>query len=258
MFGGIYFDDESLIIQADKILSEQLEEQILPDGSHFELSPMYHQIMLFRLLDCINLIQNNPNSNTAYLVPFFKNKSAIMLGWLEQICFENGDLPNVNDSIPGIAPSPELLIEYAQRLGIQTKRKPLRECGCRKMKLPNYEILIDIGKIGPDYIPGHAHSDTFNFILYLNQSPFIVDTGISTYEKNKRRNQERSTLAHNKVMLDGIEQSEVWGGFRVAKRAKINHLVESTNQITAAHNGYDHIGCKHQRTFFTKKNRFEY
>ena len=33
--------------------------KILEDGGHFELSPMYHQIMLFRVLDCIQLLKLN-------------------------------------------------------------------------------------------------------------------------------------------------------------------------------------------------------
>ena len=37
------------------ILSRQLPEQILPDGGHFELSPMYHAIVLEDLLDLINM-----------------------------------------------------------------------------------------------------------------------------------------------------------------------------------------------------------
>lgn len=37
--------------------------------------------------------------------------------------------------------------------------------------------------IGPDYIPGHAHADTFNYELRIDGVPFIVDTGISTYNK---------------------------------------------------------------------------
>ena len=31
----------------------------LNDGAHFELSPMYHKIILSRLLDCIQLIKLN-------------------------------------------------------------------------------------------------------------------------------------------------------------------------------------------------------
>ncbi|MFW6273222.1 MAG: heparinase II/III family protein, partial [bacterium] len=59
LFGGFYFKEEELYEKARQIIIEQLKEQILNDGGHFELSPMYHQIILDRLLDCINLVQNN-------------------------------------------------------------------------------------------------------------------------------------------------------------------------------------------------------
>ena len=36
-----------------------------------------------------------------------------------------------------------------------------------------------LGKIGPDYILGHAHNDIFSFILYVDNEPFIIDRGIS-------------------------------------------------------------------------------
>lgn len=63
LLGAYYFEDEILYKKAKEILEEELEEQILKDGGHFELSPMYHQIMLFRVLDCINLVQNNNYKN---------------------------------------------------------------------------------------------------------------------------------------------------------------------------------------------------
>ena len=59
LFGAYYFQDDSLYETACKILKEELEEQILDDGAHFELSPMYHQIIFHRLLDSYNLVKNN-------------------------------------------------------------------------------------------------------------------------------------------------------------------------------------------------------
>ena len=29
-----------------------------------------------------------------------------------------------------------------------------------KLETNNYELFIDVGNVGPDYQPGHAHSDT--------------------------------------------------------------------------------------------------
>ena len=49
LFGAYYFQDENLHKKAKDILEKELNEQILYDGAHFELSPMYHQLMLFRL-----------------------------------------------------------------------------------------------------------------------------------------------------------------------------------------------------------------
>ncbi len=59
LFGAFYFRDKNLYHTAVRIIEKELNEQILDDGAHFELSPMYHQIILDRLLDCINLVQNN-------------------------------------------------------------------------------------------------------------------------------------------------------------------------------------------------------
>ena len=40
-----------------KIINDELKEQVLNDGGHFELSPMYHAIFLEDLLDLINILQ---------------------------------------------------------------------------------------------------------------------------------------------------------------------------------------------------------
>jgi len=253
LFGAYYFDDEKFYTKAKKILSEELEEQILEDGGHFELSPMYHQLMLFRVLDCINLIQNN-NWKDQELLDLLIKKAEIMLGWLNTISYENGDIPLLNDSANKIAPTTKELNDYALNLTLNAERLTLNSSGYRKIKNERYEIIMDVGNIGPDYIPGHAHSDTFNFELYIDGKPFIVDTGLSTYETNERRILERSTASHNTIEIDGENQSEVWGGFRVARRAKIISLKESENYIEATHNGYKRIGALHTRKFITHED----
>ena len=257
LFGAIYFEDANLLRQAEQILTTQLQEQILPDGAHFELSPMYHQLMLYRILDSINLLQNNFKKNIAPLLNLFKQKAELMLGWMEELTFENGDMPLLNDSAIDIAPTATKILDYAKRLQVKTKKIKLKESGYRKFVNKHYEMIIDVGNIGPDYIPGHAHSDTFNFILYHKQKPLLVDTGISTYEKNQQRNLERSTRAHNTVMIAGQEQSEVWGGFRVARRATVIYLKEEGNQVVAKHDGYKKINCEQERRFIFKEKTIE-
>ena len=46
--------------KSKRLLESELNKLVLNDGAHFELSPMYHQLLLTRVLDYINLIVNNP------------------------------------------------------------------------------------------------------------------------------------------------------------------------------------------------------
>ncbi|MEO1516107.1 MAG: alginate lyase family protein [Bacteroidota bacterium] len=255
-FGAVYFGEERIFRQAVQLLREQLTEQVLADGAHFELSPMYHQLMLYRLLDVIDLLKNNRPEDESLLV-FLEQKAALMLGWMQQMTFANGQMPLLNDASPGIAPTASELLQCGKQLGIEPEKQPLKASGYRKVSRPDCEMICDVGQIGPDYIPGHAHSDTFNFVLAHKGQPVIVDVGVSTYEKNARRQWERSTAAHNTVMVDGVDQSEVWGGFRVAQRARIISLQESPEQIKASHDGYRRMGIIHSRCFRFEENSIE-
>ena len=252
LFGAYYFEDERLYKKSKEILKEQLEEQILDDGGHFELSPMYHQIMLFRLLDCINLVENSCYKDKE-LLEFLTNKAELMLGWLEHISYSDGTIPLFNDSAEGIAPTTLQLITYAKNLKLKIKNSKLSDSGYRKISNKSYECIVDVGNIGAEYIAGHVHSDTLSFELRVKDKPFIIDCGLSTYETCQRRDIERSTASHNTVEIHGKNQSEVWGGFRVANRAYIIKLNEDKNFIEATHNGYRPI--LHTRKWLFEENK---
>ena len=253
-FGAYYFKDEQLYQKVESILKTELEEQVLNDGAHFELSPMYHQILLHRLPDCINLAQSNPWRSDR-LLPLLKEKVVKMLSWLQTATFSNGNIPMVNDSAYEIAPSSQTLFNYAKELGINWKSGRLDDSGYRKFERTNFEVFMDVGNIGPDYQLGHAHSDTFSFELYVDQKPILVDTGTSTYEKNQLRQKERETAAHNTVKIGNREQTQVWGGFRVGKRAKVVELEEGDSYIKASHNGY--YPTLHEREFRIEDSGFK-
>lgn len=253
LFGAYYFQSKKFYDEAKKILLPELKEQILSDGVHFELSPMYHQWMLYRVLDSYNLAINNHFFRDDF-VQFLRQKAALMLGALQQLTFSNGNIALLNDSAFDIAPTTRQLSNYAKQLDVKSASTSLKASGYRRINHGRYELLIDVGNIGPSYIPGHAHSDTFSFILYVDGQAFITDTGISTYEANAIRQSERSTAAHNTVQVNGKEQSEIWSAFRVARRANITQLEEGKNWIAATHNGYRNMGVLHTRKFEWSEN----
>lgn len=226
--GAVFFSDKSMLEKAERLLVNQLKEQILPDGAHYEQSPMYHCILLDRLLDCINIRETKTLASYAQK----------MLGHLESVMWSDGTIPMLNDSALGIALTPSQIIDFAKRLGLEWKAVPLKESGYRKFSDDSIETIVDVGKITATYQPGHSHADTFNYELRIDGKPFVIDTGISTYNKTERRQLERSTVAHNCVSPDGKNSSEVWGGFRVGRRCHTKITEDTENMVAAVHDGF--------------------
>ena len=253
LFGGYYFNGNELYQKGKDIITVELGEQVKKDGAHFELSPMYHKIILNRLLDSYNLCRRNRDVyNDKVFEDFLLITAKKMLGWLEAVTFINGTTPRVNDSTEGIAPESLELFNYAKRLKINWAKSELSDSGYRKFEQNGVELFVDYGKVGPAYIPGHAHSDTFSFILNRSGNPIIVDPGISTYNTGYRRQRERSTSSHNTVRYGKVDQSEVWGGFRVGRRAKAVITEDRKTEIKGYHDGYKRFGVYHQRKFSFK------
>lgn len=248
LFGAYYFNDRPLYDKAVSILRPELEEQILPDGAHFELSPMYHSLMLLRVLDCLNLVEGNDSPFGVEIGPLLREKSRVMLGWLNAVSFRDGSIPLFNDAAFGVAPTVGRLREYAAMLGIVSTVSPLKESGYRKLATDHFELVVDVAMVGPDYQPGHAHADTLGFELHIHGRPVLVDTGTSTYQIDDYRSFERSTAAHNTVAVGGRNSSNVWAGHRVAQRARVTIAQDTPRLIAASHDGYRSIGIIHGRT----------
>lgn len=233
-------------------LKVQLVEQILDDGGHYECSPMYHEIILSKLLVLVEVLQKNDHTNTHLL--FLEKTASKMLGWLIAFCFKDETYAFVNDSAKGISPGLGILKNAAKNLGVSPAQTTLKDCGYRKINKGDYEILVDTGNIKPNYQPGHAHSDALNFCIYYKGAPLIVDTGTSTYDLNKTRKEERSTAAHNTVLYNDLEPTQTWGAFRVGKRALVSIIIDEKNTLEAQHNGYKSYGIIHNRNFFFEEN----
>ena len=246
LYGSLYFQNRTFLKCAENILSRELTEQILDDGAHYELSPMYHRIILHRVLDCVNLLQNNKTVNVA-LQKLLTEKVSVMLSWMNNMTFRNGEMPDFNDSILPGAPIPEQLENYAKQLGIDVSHSQLSESGYRKFSFQKYELILDAGNITPSYNPGHTHADMLSFCMNINDRPVIVDCGISTYESNARRNYERATAAHNTVSVKGLNQSDVWASFRVGRRAKIITSTSTKNSFSATLKGFTLARVAHKR-----------
>jgi len=151
-----------------------------------------------------------------------------------------------NDAALGIAANFAALAAYSERLRIvpsvmATKGRcvHLADSGYVRLQQGNAAALLDVARIGPDYLPGHAHADTLSFELSLFGQRVVVNSGTSQYGLGAERLRQRGTAAHSTVEVDGSDSSEVWGGFRVARRARPFGLVITDEdqglQVICAH-----------------------
>jgi uncharacterized heparinase superfamily protein len=277
MFAGTFFDGDepqSWLSLGRCILEEQIPEQILADGVHFERSPMYHAIILEDVLDLINLAQTFPEKLEADFLVSMKDIAKNMLFAYEKLNHPDGKISFFNDAALGIAGSLSELSHYAHSLGIDAASRMsgvecqesnelslvhLREAGYIRIENSDACAILDVAEIGPDYLPGHAHADTLSFELSVFGERLIVNGGTSTYA-GTLRSYERSTKAHSTVEIDGKDSSEVWGHFRVANRAEPEDLtITNTKQgfeVSCAHNGYQRLisGLKYARTWNMSTN----
>ena len=267
VFAGLFFDGRceqgeaaQWLAAGFKIAARQFAEQVRPDGSHFEQSPMYHALMVEDALDLINIGRAFGWQEPEMWVSTIN----LMLDYLVAATHPDGEIALFNDAALNVALLPRELCDYGRRLGFEVltelrdgsdlRRFP--DSGLVRIEKGPWTLLADTGPIGPDYIPGHAHADSLTFELSVGHQRLIVDTGTGVYSPGTERSYQRSTAAHNTVRVDGVDSSEVWDSFRVARRAKPIGLAKISSAdghvvCTAGHDGYTRLPGRviHKRTF---------
>lgn len=257
-FGSLFFENKKnskILKKSLKIINRELKEQILDDGGHFELSPMYHAIILEDLLDIINLSMQFPEVVDENQIINWKGIASKMITWLENMSHPDEKITFFNDAAFGISLEKVHLINYAKTLGIKVMHGSSRDkIVCNHMKDSGYisikndfgNLYIDVANIGAKYLPGHGHADVLSFELSINKQRVFVNSGTSTYdESSSLRMLQRGTSFHNTVVISDMNSSDVWRSFRVGRRANPFDLsiIKDSNQISVecSHNGYRNI-----------------
>lgn len=179
VFAGLFFEGEEAahwLAKGLALLRREMAEQILPDGGHFERSPMYHCMILEDLLDLINLTKiywGTAGAACKGFIPSWEEAGRRMLAWLHGMCHPDGEIALFNDAAFGVTPSPAELKGYALRLGLGPAVSPrdgithFAESGYVCLQGEGAVVILDVGILGPDYLPAHGHADTLSFELSL-------------------------------------------------------------------------------------------
>ncbi len=247
---GVFLGDDGLVRRSSRRLAQQVGVQVLADGGHFERSPSYHCQVLGDLIDVGQLLATTGHPP----VDGLDEAVSGMRRWLGAMLLPDGDVPLFNDCTL-VGRERLALLEPAPRP--DERLVVLQPSGYVVMcPGPRLHLVADVGPPCPPELPAHAHADCLSFELAVDGLRTVVHTGTSTYAPGERRQFERSTRAHNTVEVDGADQSEVWGTFRVARRARptLHRAVgdgDGPIEVTASHDGYRRLEGRpvHTRTW---------
>lgn len=246
---GVFLGDDQLTRFALRHLYRQVGLQVLDDGGHFERSPSYHCQVLGDLIDVDALLGAAGCPAGGWLA----DAVAAMRAWLGAMRLPDGGIPLFNDAAPVTQERLTLLQPTSPPPDRLVVLQPSGYLICRPDG--RLHLVADVGPPCPAELPAHAHADCLSFELAVDGQRVVTDTGTSTYEAGPERAYERSTAAHNTVVVDGENQTEVWGRFRAARRAQatLHEATEDSDgvRVRASHDGYRRLPGRprHQRTW---------
>lgn len=231
---------------AARLAVDQARQQVLPDGGHFERSPMYHLHVMEDLLSLVLLLEDE--TARSQLTETWQ-RMARFLAWIRH---PDGRIPLLNDAALNGACDPQVMLHAGgEALGKALSTTPnlggklFADFGLLVWHGRPWSVFFDVGPVGPDCQPGHAHADTLSLqASYLGHRLF-VDPGVIGYDHDDARGYDRATASHNTLCIDETDSSEVWHIFRVGRRARPIDVVTDIGvdrcRASAAHRGYDHL-----------------
>ena len=267
IFAGAFLKGEAgqrFLNKGLKIIDEQIDEQFLSDGGHFELSPMYHQILMWDVCDLVLLAEVSDIERLKERCSSWRAVISAAEVWRGAMMHPDSEVAFFNDSAMGIAPPIQVISDFLEVLDIQ--EPPSDQAVFHDLKASGFfsisqteghKLLINACEISPTFQPGHSHADSLSFELSVHGKRLLVNSGTSVYAVSDLRQWQRSTCAHNTLTFRLLDSSQVWGGFRVAKRAQIvdRSCYETHGKISieAAHDGFvqQSIGSIHRRRWIS-------
>ncbi len=271
LFYPVLKDSKKWYDFAIDMLENQFEEQIYPDGMHYELATGYAYVVLNNYFKFINsaIIYGREISQAMY-----KPLEMLLLSYVKMMR-PDGVTPNINDGsfsdvketvaqfikffpenkefkwIMGEENEPDyksIVFEYAGQAALRT--------GWGK---DDVHIYFDGGPIGR----GHQHEDKLSLTLFAKGKQIITEGNNYAYDNSEMRKYVRSTRSHNTVRIDGKDQNRrenyTWEIEEIKKKSDmIFNFTDEVDAVSSFYNeGYgenqEKLAVHKRNVYFIKK-----
>lgn len=226
---SIFFDEKKISNKYEKKIQDEILEQILEDGIHYERSMMYHNLILEDLLR-IYICTEKSKQRSDEFIELLKTKICQMSDAIYALELRDSErIPLFNDAGSNVSKTANQLLNVVEELLHYTpiKKYSFKESGYYGLENSELKVIFDCGEIAAGYISGHGQCDALSFEMFYHNTPVLVNAGTFQYQ-TKLRSFFRSDQAHNTIQIDNKNQSEVWGEHRTARRVKIEEVIDNT------------------------------
>ncbi|WP_376098918.1 heparinase II/III family protein [Roseomonas sp. CCTCC AB2023176] len=255
---GVAVEEEAWITRCIRFLPQEIERQILPDGSHVERSPIALLLAIQDLIEIRNLLHGAEiEAPPALALALDRAAPALRL-------FRHGDggLAAFNGTREEAASLLDLVLTQAQARG----RAPLilPEGGFQRLQAGRTLVIADCGKPperGGAAIAGLSrgadrvhHAGTLSFEMSVGRDRLIVNCGAAPAAEGAWRDAMRATAAHSTLILSETNSSELTEdglGRRPDRVEAERHEAGGAQWLEAFHDGYKRgFGTIHRRRLY--------
>lgn len=272
-----------------RIVSEQIERQVFPDGSHFEQSSYYHVYALDMFLFSAIL---EPADHS------YRDKLQQMADFLYRLLLAGGGrLPFLGDDdggrwfhpygdrslfgwgtlaacnaffgeerwpcrradyrsianwwLPAEVPP---AISSTRSAEANDSSRLFPDTGLLLLEAGACHVIFDAGPFGRGSA-GHSHADALSVLVNVSGDEWLIDPGTFTYVgKASDRDEFRGTAAHNTVRVDGLNQADIAGPFRWENPPEVE-LLRWDDLLRAVEAECRYRGFRHRRYLRILKDR---
>jgi hypothetical protein len=263
--------------QYSRAVQREILFQTYPDGGDCEASTGYHALVA-QMAQHSLLVQRRRG---CLVLANFEDRLRLMFDWMACLADDVGTLPLLGDCDNGRV---ELLGEDLEQVELpSTQRCSLRvgsllqqtfvgeKCATPVSLFPDSGIAVLrsgeaslIFSAMPNGLAGkgsHTHCDKLSIVFRVGRDEVFCDGGSRCYTRSAEyRNFDRSTQAHNTLMVDGVDQNTIPSDpgllFRCGNEALVSCIqrIEGECAVSASHKGYARLGVEHQRTVGLAQN----
>jgi uncharacterized heparinase superfamily protein len=255
-----------LIRKGTRLLAEELERQILPDGGHISRNP---EKLLDFLPDLLPLRQAY-SARGLQPPPQLLNAIDRMMPMLRLFRHGDGALASFNGM--GVTP-PDLIATILAYDDVRAR--PLtnaRHSGYQRLEGGDAIVLIDAGPLPPQIFSGRMHAGCSSFEFSIGAQRLVINCGAPDQNRAAAREAARKTAAHSTLVIDDTSSCRfgshkglrIWFDDRIVSgpnKVDVERQEQSSGTTVAlAHNGYEvPFGLVHERriTLFSDGQRLE-